>query len=359
MQNTVSDLVKFIKFNKIIGDDKVVIKGVNSIDQAKEGDLTFIENPKYFSCLEITKASAVLILEEVIKTKSVNDLGLFNKTIIVTKHPSFYFSKIAAIFLKRKETNIEGINKDAIISQDVVIGKNVNIGSYTVVESGVNISDNVCIYPGVYIGPDVKIGNDSIIYPNVTIRDGSIIGQRVVIRSGVVIGDDGFGFAEVDGVHQKIPQLGIVVIEDDVDIGCNTTIDRARFDKTIIGQGTKIDNLVQIAHNVKSGKNCLIIAQAGIAGSVTLGDSVILAGQSGVSGHLKLGNNVIVGGQAGVIKSFPDNSKVFGFPARPFRESTRISKAVQKMPDYINKIKDLENRIQELEGKINNETENN
>jgi len=208
------------------------------------------------------------------------------------------------------------------------------------------------IYSGCYIGRNVCIGKNCLIYPHVTIRERVEIGNRVIIHSGAVIGSDGFGFAMVRGVQKKILQIGIVLIEDDVEIGANVTIDRARFDKTIIGQGTKVDNLVQIAHNVITGENCIIVAQAGISGSTVLGDGVILAGQAGLVGHIHIGDKAIIAAQAGVTKSVSPGIKVSGYPAKPHEIARRVNACVQNLPNLYKKIKALEDKIIELENKI-------
>jgi len=210
----------------------------------------------------------------------------------------------------------------------------------------------VIIYAGCYIGHHTKIGAQTLIYPHVSIRERISVGSRVIIHSGVVIGSDGFGFATIKGAHHKIPQVGTVEIHDDVEIGANVTIDRARFDKTVIGRGTKIDNLVQIGHNVIIGQNSLIVAQAGISGSTIIGNNVILGGQVGLVGHINLGDNVIVTGQSGVAKDVPPDTMVSGSPARPFMTTQRVNASLQSLPKLFNQVKELKKKIEELEAKL-------
>ncbi|MCX5692233.1 MAG: UDP-3-O-(3-hydroxymyristoyl)glucosamine N-acyltransferase, partial [Candidatus Omnitrophica bacterium] len=210
------------------------------------------------------------------------------------------------------------------------------------------IKDNTILYAGVYVGHHSKIGKDCIIYPYVIIRERVTIGDKVVIHGGTVIGSDGFGFSTVQGVHHRIPQIGTVIIEDDVEIGANVTIDRARFDKTIIKKGTKIDNLVQIAHNVSIGENSIIVAQSGISGSANIGKNVTIAGQSGVIGHISIGDNVVVAAQAGVTKSIPPNTCVSGYPAKPHILAKRIHALTQNLPGLFKKVKQLEEEIEKL-----------
>ncbi len=328
---------------EIIGDPDIVITGVAGINEAREGDISFLANPKYTPLISTTKASAV-----------ITDLNFKQapKPIVRTKNPSLAFTKIINFFYPQNTSHPKGIHPQAIIAPGVNLAKNVSIGAYTVIERGVSIGENTIIYPHCYIGEDTKIGKNCLIYANVSIRERIQMGNNVIIHSGTVIGSDGFGFVFVDEKQQKIPQIGTVLIEDDVEIGANVTIDRARFDKTIIGRGTKIDNLVQIAHNVIIGENCIIVAQAGISGSTTLGKKVILAGQAGLVGHIHIGDETIVMAQSGVTKDLPAGSKVFGSPAQPHLEAKRIITLTHKLPELYKKIKELEEKIRLLEEKL-------
>ena len=266
IQKTLDEIARIVD-GEVAGDGKILITGISGIKEAKEGDLTFIANSKYIPLLEKTKASAVLASRE-IRTKQ--------KPLIYTDNPSLAFAKMASFVIGQQQHHLKGIHATALIGEGVQLGKEVTIGPYAVIEDNVRIGDRTIIYSGCFIGHDTKIGSHCLIYPNVSIRERITVGNRVIVHSGTAIGADGFGFTNVAGVHQKIPQIGTVVIEDDVEIGANVTIDRARFDTTFIGRGTKIDNLVQIAHNVHIGENCIIVAQAGISGSTTIEKDVIL-----------------------------------------------------------------------------------
>ncbi len=341
-QKTAEEIARLVD-GKVVGDKNSLITGFNSLERSQPGDLTFLSNPKYLSQVSKTRASVIL-------TDAHTTFD--GKTIIQTSNPSFAFSKIISLILPRKNSHPSGIHESAIISKKSQLGKNVSIGPYAVIEEGAVIGDNSIIYAGCYIGSDVKIGKDCILFPNVTIREEVQIGNHVAIHSGSVIGADGFGYEYVGGKHEKIPQLGLVVIEDDVEIGSNVTIDRARFDKTFIGRGTKIDNLVQIAHNVRIEENCIIISQVGISGSTQIGKNSILAGQAGLAGHLTIGENSVIAAQAGVTKSLPPGSKVSGYPAKPHEEAKIINAHVQRLPHYIQVIQDLQKRVDELEKKL-------
>jgi len=336
---TLKEITKLVE-GELEGDAAVIISGVSGIKEAKEGDLTFLANSKYEFLLDSSKASAVLASKQMRKRVL--------KPVIRVENPSLAFSKVIAFMFPQEKKFAEGIHPAAVLGKDVKLGKGVCIGPHVVVEDNVEIGDKAVICAGVFIGCGARIGPDTLIYPNVTIREKTVIGGRVIIHSGTVIGSDGFGFEVVNGVHHKIPQVGIVVIEDDVEIGACVTIDRARFGKTVIGCGTKIDNLVQIAHNVVIGENSIIVAQAGISGSSVLGKNVILAGQSGIVGHIELGDNVIVGAQAGVTKSVPKNTFVVGSPAKPHNESKKIFAGWAKLPELLKSVAELREKVEQL-----------
>ena len=321
-----------------VGDKGTVITGISGIKEAEEGDLTFVANSKYISLMKNTRASAIITSMDVKKS---------DKPIIRTENPSLAFAKMISLLSPSEISRPKGIDSRAVIGKNVKLGAGTAIQPYVVIEDNVEIGDRTVIYAGGYIGAETKIGNDCLIYPRVTIRERIVIGDRVTVHSGSVIGSDGFGFAAVCGVHHKIPQTGTVVIEDDVSIGANVTIDRARFEKTVIGKGTKIDNLVQIAHNVEIGDNSIIVAQTGISGSTTVGKNVIIAGQSGVVGHITIGDNTIIAAKSGVAKSLPANSKVFGYPARPIVKMRRINACLTRLPDLFRFISVIEKKLKE------------
>ena len=342
MQKTLKEIADLIG-GEISGDGSVVITGVAGIKEAEDGDITFLANPKYAPLLNTTRASAIITNYDVFDAP---------KPIIRVKNPSLAFSKTISSFTPHEPIKPSGVHSSAIIGKDVSLGKNVSIGPYVVIEEGVSLGGNSVVYPGTFMGHHAKIGNDALIYSNVSIRERVIIGKNVIIHSGTVIGSDGFGFVAVEGKHHKIPQIGIVEIGDDVEIGANVTIDRARFAKTVIGRGTKIDNLVQIAHNVIVGENSLIISQAGISGSTVIGNNVVIAGQAGLVGHIKIGDGAVLAAQAGVTKSVPENTVVSGYPARKHETAIKVNACVQNLPKLYKEMKDLKNKIKELEAKL-------
>ena len=342
MHKTLAEIADIVN-GKVVGDKNLVITGLNGLQEARAGDITFLANPKYIPLLKKTAASAI------ITARNVKAPG---KSIIQTDNPSLAFADLIACVTGSSVPSFKGTHPTAIIADDAQIGASVSIGPFAVIETGVRIGDDTTIYSGCYVGRDTSIGSGGLIYPNVIIRERVTIGKNVIIHGGTVIGSDGFGYVKVEGVHKKIPQIGTVVIEDDVEIGANTTIDRARFDRTIIGKGTKIDNLVQIAHNVVLGENCIIISQVGISGSVSVGKGAILAGQAGVTGHLKIGEGAIVNAQSGVTKSIPPHQHVIGFPAKPHIQMKRSYHYLWKLPEYIQAIKDLQRKVEELERKL-------
>lgn len=332
---------------EVVGDGKIFIERIAEIKEAKEGEITFLANPKYVSFLEKTKASAVIVSKEI----SLNNMSKGFQLIRV-QDPYLAFQRVASIFAYTQRREKAGINPSAIIGKNVKIGKNVLISAFVVIEDDVEIGDDVIIHPFVFIGRKSKIGNGTLIYQNVSIREESEIGKRVILHCGVVVGSDGFGYATEGKIHHKIPQMGNVVIEDDVEIGANTTVDRATLGATVIKKGTKIDNLVQVAHNVVLGENCLLAAQVGISGSTEVGNGVVMGGQAGLVGHISVGDNAKIGAQAGVTKSVTENTIVSGYPARPHSEAKRREAAVLRLPRLFSRIAELEKRIEELEKKI-------
>jgi len=342
VNKTLKEIARFVD-GEIVGDQDIVITGVCGIKEAAEGDITFLANPKYLPFIDKTKASAII---------TSRDIKQASKTIIRTEDPSLAFARIVSFIAPAQVKHHSGVHSSAILGKDVVLGKNVAIGAYTVIEDNVVVGDNTVLYSGCFVGHHTKIGNDTLIYSNVSLREKLSIGNRVIIHSGTVIGSDGFGYATIKGEHYKIPQLGTVIIEDDVEIGSNVTIDRARFDKTFIGKGTKIDNLVHIAHNVIVGENSIIVAQAGISGSTVIGKGATLAGQAGLVGHITVGDGAIIAAQAGVTKSVPPNTTVSGYPAKPHDIARRVNACVQNLPRLYEVVTELKKKIAELESKL-------
>jgi UDP-3-O-[3-hydroxymyristoyl] glucosamine N-acyltransferase len=297
------------------------IAAVAPLAQAKGDQLSFLSNRKYVADLAATEAGAILV---------PRNLEGDDPRWIRVDNPYFAFARVMTRWFSARPMP-KGISPKAVVPPGAKLGQNVVVGHFAIIGDEVVIGDNVTIFQGVSIEAGSIVGDDCIIYPNVVIYDGTRIGNRCIIHSGVVIGSDGYGFATHEGKHHKIPQIGIVRIEDDVEIGAGTTIDRAALGETVIGEGTKIDNLVQIGHNVKVGKHCLLVSQVGIAGSTELGDYVAVAGQSGFSGHLKIGNRVQVAAKSAVLDDVPDDTKVMGSPAVPFTEFARRHAAVKKL----------------------------
>ena len=342
MKKTLNEIAKLID-GKVIGNGDTLITGASGIKEAAEGDITFLANSRYSPLMDKTRATAIITSEDARETI---------KPIIITGNPSLAFIKIISMFTTDDIGHPSGIDYTAVMGKNVSLGKDVTIGAYSVIGDNVTLGNNVIIYAGCYIGHHTKIGAGTLIYPHVSIRERINVGKRVIIHSGTVIGSDGFGFVTVEGTHHKIPQVGIVQIDDDVEIGANVTIDRARFDKTVIGRGTKIDNLVQIGHNVIIGENSLIVAQVGVAGSTIIGKNVTLGGQSGIVGHIVIGDNVIVTGQTGVAKSVSADTMVSGYPARPFMTTQRVNASLQNLPKLFGQVRELKKKVQELEAKL-------
>lgn len=343
MRKTLREIACAIE-GEVVGDENALITGVSGIKEAGPGDITFLANPKYAPLLKTTAACAVIISKDTEAPAS--------KAVIRCKNPSLAFAKVISLLSPLETKRPKGIHPSALVAKGAKLGTGVSIGAYTVIEDEAEIGDAAVIYPGCFIGSGAKIGNETLIYPNVSIRERVLIGNRVIIHSGTVIGSDGFGFVTVDEKHLKIPQVGIVEVCDDVEIGANVTIDRARFDKTAIGRGTKIDNLVQIAHNVIIGENCLIVAQVGISGSTVIGNNVVLAGQAGLVGHITVGDGAIVTAQSGVSKSIPAGAMFSGYPARPFSENQKSHAYVHNLPKLFDTVKELKKKIEELENKL-------
>jgi len=336
MKKTLKEIAE-ISDGEVLGDENTIITNVAGITEAKKGDITFVSNPKYIQFIETTNASAIIISEtqkEKIKIPA-----------IVSKNPYLSYAKIIMHIAKETEKHPSGISKNCSISKSAKIEGCVAISDFVVIDENAEIGDGTIIYPNCYIGRNSKIGKNCLIYPNVTIRENITIGNNVIIHSGTVIGCDGFGYVQENGSFKKIPQIGIVEIADDVEIGANVTIDRAATGKTFIGRGTKIDNLVQIAHNVHIGENSIIVSQAGISGSTKIGNGVTVAGQAGLVGHITVGDGAVIAARAGVIGDIAPKETVSGYPARPHKHAMKIYALIQKLPELFEEIKKLKTRI--------------
>ncbi len=340
MDVTLDDLGRLVG-GKVTGDGKTVIRAVNGIKDAGPGDITFLANAKYAPLLADTKASAVIVAEGT--SAPIPALAVRN--------PDLAFGRIAEHLQGPAPRPAPGVHPSAVVAASATLGKNVSIGAGTVVEENASIGDNTVLHAQVYVGRDAVVGADTLVWPQVVIRERCRVGARVILHSGTVIGSDGFGYATDQGVHHKIPQVGIVVVENDVELGANVTVDRARFGRTVIGQGTKIDNLVQIGHNVVLGQGCLLVSQAGIAGSTRLGNYVVMAGQSGLIGHLDIGDQAIITAQSGLTKDVPAGGVMSGSPATDRRTHLKELAALSKLPEALQEIRKLRQELEALRNK--------
>ena len=322
---------------KIEGKKDCTISGFAKIEEAKEGDISFIANPKYAHYASTTKASALLVSDSFVAPENLS------ATLIRVPDP---YASLAVLMKNFSSSDRRhGIEQPSHISEEAELGEGVYVGAFAYIDRGARIGKNAMIYPHAYIGENVEIGEDTIVYPNVTIYAGCKIGNRCIIHSGSVIGADGFGFAPEGEIYRKIPQIGIVVVEDDVEIGANTTVDRATMGETRIGQGTKLDNLIQVAHNVKIGKNNVFAAQAGIAGSTQIGDSNRIGGQVGFAGHIKFGSRCEVGAQSGLNKGYGDDKRVIGYPATDIKTFAQSAVLLRRLPELFRDMEQLKKII--------------
>ncbi len=324
------------------GAGDIEITGARGVREAGEGHITYIADRKHLNDLKDSHASAAIV------PLDATGVGM---PVLCVENPRLTFARTLEL-LYGAPYSASGISDRAVIGSNVVFGADPSVHPYVVVEDGAKLGRRVTLYPGVYVGRDTSIGDDCIIYSNVSIREGVTIGSRVIIHAGAVIGSDGFGFVTESGMHHKIPQVGGVIIEDDVEIGANCTIDRATLGNTLIKGGTKIDNLVHIAHNVTVGEHCLLAGQVGIAGSTTLGNYVVLAGQVGVADHVSIGDQVIAAAKSGIIKDIPQNEVVGGYYAMPQREWLKVQAVLPKLPELKKRIVELENQIKDLQKKL-------
>lgn len=330
---------------ELCGNADTCITGVAGLHNVREGDIIFIESEKLLNLALKSPAAAVIAPKYTQELRSASA----PKPALLVENPRLTFAKVVETFAVHREV-VLGIHPTAVVGEDVVLGRNVSIGAHAYVGRGCRIGDNVIIHPHAFVGDSVTIGDDSVIFPFACLHHEVVIGKRVIIYSGAVIGSDGFGYVQDQETrsHYKIPQIGTVIIEDDVEVGANTTIDRATLDATIIGEGTKIDNLVQIGHNCRIGKHCIIAAQTGICGSTVIEDYVMLLGQSGVQGHVTIGQGALIYGRGGVISDVPPGAKVSGYPAGPHIEKMRVEAASRKLPGLLKTVRQLSKQVEEL-----------
>ncbi len=338
MKKKLGELAEWVG-GTVIGDGEVEIHGVASIEDAGEGEITFLANPKYLPKLGQTRASAVIATPE---------LAFRKKPLLAVKSPYLAFARILSLF-SEKPYEPKGVDPLACVSPAARLGNDLTIYPYVYIGDGCSIGDRVTLFPGVCVGENASIGADSVLHANVSVYPGMVIGKRVILHSGVVVGSDGFGYAKDGRKNVKIPQVGIVEIGDDVEIGANTTIDRGALGNTVIRSGVKIDNLVQVAHNVVVGEDSIIVAQVGIAGSTRIGANVTLGGQVGLAGHLQIGDNVMVAAQSGVATDLAGNQAYSGSPAIAHREWLRTAMSLPKIPEMRKKILEIEKRLEKIE----------
>ncbi|MCP5558828.1 MAG: UDP-3-O-(3-hydroxymyristoyl)glucosamine N-acyltransferase [Verrucomicrobiaceae bacterium] len=329
------------------GDPAAALTGLNSVAEANSGEITFLGNLRYLPTLKSTHASCVLVAPGFNPEDAPEGIGL-----IEVENPTLAFSAVIREFAPPTRRFITGVHPSATVAASAVFDpQKVSIGPGVVIEDDVVVGDGTAIHPGAVIGMGTRIGSNCVIHANVTLKDRTLLADRVIIHSGTVIGTDGFGYEFTQGQHKKIDQLGIVQIDNDVEIGSCTTIDRARFGRTWIGEGTKIDNLVQIGHNCIIGKHCIIVSQTGISGSTRIGDFVTMGGQVGVAGHLEISSRVMLFAKSGVTKSLKEPGAYTGYPARPLMEGRKMLTYPAKVPELIDRVRALEERLASLEEK--------
>ena len=343
MDKSVAEIAELVG-GAIVGDAALRISGVNGIRQAAPGDLSFVGSQQYATHIQTTAASALLVREDVVCK---------DKTLIRVNDPYKAFIQVIQNCVDHDAAHpFEGIHETAVIGHNVTLGEGLAIDAHVRIADDARLGDGVVIYAGAYIGRGVSVGADTLIYPNVVIREGATVGARCILHAGVVVGSDGFGFAPMDGTWFKVPQVGTVLIGDDVEIGANSAVDRATFGSTVLGRGTKIDNLVQIGHNVQIGEDCVVSGMTGIAGSTTVGHHVTIGAQAGIGDHLEVGDGATIAGRAGVAGSVKPGAVVSGYPAMDHQAQLRILAAMRRLPDARQRVRKLERRVRELEEQL-------
>jgi len=341
MARPLTEIAKVLN-GRILGDEHLLIEGIAPIETAKAGEMSFVADRKNEKKAASSGASVLIVRET---------LPGLETTFLVVGNPYFAFAKAMALF-HPPPVFLPGIDASAVVAEGLEIGEGASIGPLAVIEAGVRIGAGARVGAGVFVGEGSTIGADTLIHPNVTIREGVRIGARVIVHSGTVIGSDGFGFAPEKGSYHKIPQVGGVIVEDDVELGANVAIDRGTLGDTVIGRGTKVDNLVQIGHNVVIGNDTILVAQVGISGSVRIGHHVTLAGQVGVAGHLSIGDHVVLGGKSGVTKDIPSGSGLTGFPPIPHKSWLKAQAVFRHLPEMKSQVKELTDKVKQLEKEV-------
>lgn len=337
----IADLLK----GTIVGNPNITVNKFSKIEEGTSGSLSFLANPKYTHYIYTTNASIVLVNEDFVADKPIS------ATLIKVENA---YAALATLldFVEKAKPKKKGIEQMSFVAESVSKGEDLYVGSFAYISENVTLGNDVQIHPQVYIGEGCTIGNNTILYPGVKIYPGCKIGDNCIIHSGAVIGSDGFGFAPEGEIYKKIPQMGIVIIEDDVEIGANTTIDRAVMDATIIRKGVKLDNLIQIAHNVEVGSNTVMASQVGVSGSTKIGKNCMFGGQVGLGGHITIGDKANIGAQSGIISNIKEGAQIIGAPAIPVKEFFRSSIIFPKLPDMYKQISQLEKEIKELKSKL-------
>lgn len=329
---------------RVDGDASLLIEGVATLEDAQKSEIAFLSNPKYDAMLSTTSAGAVLVRES---QESPDGL-----TVLRTSDPYEAMMRLVVLIHGYRRHEAHGIAAGAHVSPNATIGENAHIAAGATIAGNAKIGRNAVIYPGCFVGTGCVIGDDCLLYPNVVIYDGCVLGNRVTIHAGTTIGQDGLGYAPVGPRWYKIPQIGIVEICDDVEIGANCSIDRATLGKTQIGRGTKFSDLIAIGHGTKVGENCMFVAQVGIAGSVTVGNHVTLAGKVGVAGHLRIGDECKIGAMAGVMRNVPDNTDMLGAPAVEMSHAKKIFSATMRLPETVRRVRELEEELRQLKQQL-------
>jgi len=341
---TAKQIADFLK-GEIIGSPEVTVSSFSKIEEGRPGTITFLGNPKYTTYIYGTKADIVLVNNDFVQDKPIK------ATLI--KVPDAYAALASLMeMVNKNRPQKNGIEEMSFVSPSASLGENVYVGSFAYIGEHAEIGDNSKIYPQTYVGENVKIGKNTVLNPGVKIYQGCIIGDNCIVHSGAVIGADGFGYSNENGVYHKIPQMGNVLIEDDVEIGANTTIDRAVMGSTVIHRGVKLDNLIQIAHNCEIGDNTAMAAQVGIAGSTKIEENCVLGGQVGIGGHITIGKNSQIGAQSGIISNTKEGSAVIGSPAYPVKSFFKTSIILPKLPDMYRQLNRLEKELAELKQRL-------
>jgi UDP-3-O-[3-hydroxymyristoyl] glucosamine N-acyltransferase len=340
MKKTLQEIADYLGA-RVVGDADAVVHGLGSIDSAQEGEITFLSSAKHLDKAKASRATAIIMAP---------GGGVSGRNIIETANPQLAFALLLKLFYQPPVPAL-GVMPGAHVSPSATLGSDITVYPGAYVGDGVKVGERVTIHPGVVIYAGCTIGDDVVLHSNVSVRERCQIGNRVIVHNGTVIGSDGFGYVPDGRRHVKVPQIGIVVVEDDVEIGANVTVDRAALEKTVIGRGTKIDNLVQVAHNAVIGDDCILVAQVGIAGSATLGNNVIVGGQAGIVGHIRICDNVMIGGQSGVSNNITEPGVYSGSPTMPHKEWLRASMTLPRLPEMRKSVIDLEKRVASLEGK--------